>query len=160
MLQVRNKRVTAGLYLSECMETPGQLYQHISLLSLCCTDPSCAQEFSQRDAFAFTSQHPSTVTTRWLDFKIHWWTDDAHRCQVCFNQCQTLMCGQDHCTRSVYLPATFHTEGSSSRNPSVSRYLWEYINDDIWTGWLISSKFTSPGWEKLQKMMQWNSYEL
>lgn len=38
MLRVRNKRVTAGLYLCEYTETMKQLYQHTRLLSLYWSD--------------------------------------------------------------------------------------------------------------------------
>lgn len=105
MLQVREKRLTAGLYLCECVDTTRQLYQH-GLVILPLWWPSCAQTFPQRDTFALTSPGPLTVAARQLELMINWWRMQMFG--LMSDVSVWLVCN----TRAVYLEASYRSEDS------------------------------------------------
>lgn len=85
MLQVKNRRVTAGLYLCECTQTTRQLYQHTSVLSLYWADPGVLRLSHSRtpphQQVQGLSQHASYMQERISEV-----CEDAYRCQERLNQ--------------------------------------------------------------------------
>lgn len=89
----------------ECTGTTGQLYQHTGLLSLCCSDPRVLRHFHSRMPLHLHHQVKRLSQHAILILK---YTDDAYRCQVCLNRCQTgFMCGQVCSTGSILCLFTF-----------------------------------------------------
>lgn len=105
MLQVREERLTAGLYLCECVDTTRQLYQHW-LVILPLRWPSCAQTFPQRDTFTLTSPGPLTVAAGQLELMTNWWC--VQMFDLMSDVSVWLVCN----TRAVYLQASYCAEDS------------------------------------------------
>lgn len=104
MLQVRSKRVTAGLYLCEYTEITKQLYQHAGLLSLYLSDLRVVRHSHSR--MPLRLHHLVERLSQHADLILKWWTDDAYRCRAGLNRCQTFICGQDRDDLSIYMPVS------------------------------------------------------